>query len=74
MCIGRVIIMHRAEYLWRSGTVQVLSHTGIEPPPWNTSPPTVNREVEDSPIQSVCQSLQEELERCSTQDVVGETI
>ena len=43
-------------------------------PPWNTSPPTPNREVEDSPIQSVCQPLQEELERCSTQDVVGETI
>ena len=56
------------------GTVQVRSHTGIEPPPWNTSPPTPNREFEDSPIQSVCQPLQEELERRSTQDAVGETI
>ena len=43
-------------------------------PPWNTSPLTPSSEVEDSLIQSVCQQLQEELERCSTQDKVGETI
>ena len=47
-----------------------------ESPPWNPAPPSPHavQECEGSPIQSVKRELQEELERCSTQDSVGETI
>ena len=50
--------------------------TESESPPWNPAPPSPHapHESEDSPIQSVKRELQEELEKCATQDSVGETI
>lgn len=47
-----------------------------ESPPWNPAPPSpqADQDSEDLPVQSVKQELQEELERCSTEDAVGETI
>ena len=46
----------------------------IESPPWNPAPPSPNKEIDHSPIHSVRQQLQEDLERCSAEDSVGETI
>ena len=50
--------------------------TESESPPWNPAPPSPHapHESENSPIQSVKRELQEELEKCATQDSVGETI
>lgn len=50
--------------------------TESESPPWNPAPPSPHEthESEYSPIQSVKRELQEELEKCATQDSVGETI